>query len=123
MREEGVIWYNNQMSKDLLGKKCGPCEGGAPSLAKEEAESYLAEAPGWELKPDGLEITRVFKFKNFREAIAFVNKVADLAEDEGHHPDIRLYSFNKVRLNLKTHAIGGLSENDFILAAKIGQLI
>jgi 4a-hydroxytetrahydrobiopterin dehydratase len=77
--------------------------------------------PGWELQPDEQKLVRSFKFKDFKEAMAFVNRVADLAEAEGHHPDI-LISWNRVRLELTTHAIKGLSENDFIMAARIGEL-
>ncbi len=103
---------------NLLNKKCVPCEGGTPPLTAEEIEKYLPEVSDWEVLEDK-KINREFKFKDFKEAMAFVNKVADLAESEGHHPDICLHSWNKVRLELSTHAIGGLSENDFILAAKI----
>jgi 4a-hydroxytetrahydrobiopterin dehydratase len=81
---------------------------------------YLGHAPGWASnKPTSIE--REFKFKNFDEAIAFVNKVADIARTEGHHPDIYVF-YDKVRLELSTHAIGGLSENDFIVAAKVNEL-
>lgn len=103
---------------NLINKKCVPCEGGMPPLTAEEIEKYLPEVPDWEVL-DNKKIQREFKFKDFKEAMAFVNKVADLAESEGHHPDIHLHNWNKVRLELSTHAIGGLSENDFILAAKV----
>ena len=114
---------SSDMSKNLLNKKCSPCEGGTSPFTKEEVEGYLEEVSEWHLTPAGSEISRVFKFKNFKEAIAFINKVADLAEEEGHHPDINLFSYKNVRLDLSTHAINGLSENDFILAAKINQLL
>lgn len=87
-------------------------------LTAEEIEKYLPEVPGWEVL-ENKKIRREFKFKDFKDAMAFVNKVADLAEREGHHPDIFIHGWNKVRIDLATHAIGGLSENDFILAAKI----
>ncbi len=78
---------------------------------------------GWVLIRDGAhKIRRQFKFKNFREAISFINKVAEIAEKEGHHPDIYIF-YNKVQLDLFTHAVGGLSENDFIMAAKINALL
>ena len=111
------------MSKNLLNNNCVPCEGGMHPFTKEMAENYLKETPGWHLTPAGSRISRLFKFKNFKEAIAFVNKVADIAETEGHHPDIRVFAYKNVQLSLSTHAIGGLSENDFILAAKINTIL
>ena len=107
--------------QNLLNKKCVPCEGGTLPLTTEEIVKYLPEVPSWEVSEDK-KISREFKLKDFKEAVAFVNKVAELAESEGHHPDIYLHNWNKVRLELSTHAIGGLSENDFILAAKISKL-
>lgn len=110
------------MSKnDLLQKKCTPCEGGALPLNKEEAQNYMRMVEGWGMNEGGKEISRLFKFQDFIGAINFVNNVAELAESEGHHPDIKI-NYNKVLLQLSTHAIGGLSENDFILAAKINAL-
>lgn len=113
---------------DLLKKKCVPCEGGVPPLTHEEAVKLMEQVPDWKLTEDqspnlqkfgmGSKIGKVFKFKDFIGAINFVNKVAELAEEEGHHPDIHI-NYNKVLFELSTHAIGGLSENDFILAAKI----
>ncbi|HEU0085501.1 MAG TPA: 4a-hydroxytetrahydrobiopterin dehydratase [Candidatus Paceibacterota bacterium] len=104
---------------DLLKKKCIPCEGlGMKPFTKDEAEGYLAQISGWVLDSDGKVISKEFKFKDFIGAINFVNKISEIAEEEGHHPDIHI-SYNKVRLDISTHAIGGLSENDFILAAKI----
>lgn len=106
---------------DLASKKCVACEGGVPPLSREEAEGLRAQTPGWRMAEDARSISRDLKFKDFKEAMGFVSRVADLAESEGHHPDIHI-SYNKVRLDLSTHAIGGLSENDFILAAKIGRI-
>lgn len=106
---------------DLSSKKCVPCEGGMPPLLREEAERLLSQTLGWKIADDK-KILREFSFKNFKEAMIFVNRVADLAEEEGHHPDIMIHGWNKVRLELSTHAIGGLSENDFIVAAKINDL-
>lgn len=103
---------------DLLKKKCVLCEGGALPLDKAEAEKYMDMVTEWELAEDGKNITKAFKFKDFIGAINFVNKISEIAESEGHHPDINI-RYNKVKLILSTHAIGGLSENDFILAAKI----
>jgi len=107
--------------ENLFSKKCIACEGGTPPISKEESQNYLSQVLGWEMVEDGKKITKEFKFKNFKEAMAFINNVADLAESEGHHPDIHIY-YSRVILELWTHAIGGLSENDFILAAKIDQL-
>jgi len=104
---------------NLLKKKCIPCEGlGMKPFTKEEAEKYLADASGWVLSNDGLKISKEYKFKDFIGAVNFVNKVAEVSEEEGHHPDIEVH-YNKVTLTNWTHAIGGLSENDFILAAKV----
>ena len=104
---------------DLTQKKCKPCEGNMPPLAEERANELLKQIPGWEIK-DG-HVFRQFKFKNFRESISFVNKVAEIAEAEGHHPDMAIH-YNKVTIELWTHAVNGLSENDFILAAKINKI-
>ncbi|MFA6256938.1 MAG: 4a-hydroxytetrahydrobiopterin dehydratase [Candidatus Paceibacterota bacterium] len=109
---------SNEKEKNLLNKKCVPCEGGALPLDKEEAEKYMHMVSGWELSEDGKEIIKKYKFQDFIGAINFVNHVAEIAEAEGHHPDIKI-KYNKVKLILSTHAIGGLSENDFILAAKV----
>lgn len=108
---------------NLSAKKCAACEGGVPPLTRDAALNYLKQISGWTLQETvPFQIERDFKFKNFKEAMAFVNKVAELAESEGHHPNILIHSWNKVRLTLYTHAIGGLSENDFIMAAKVNQL-
>lgn len=108
---------------DFLKKHCIPCEVGTQPLTHDAALNYLKQTAGWTLKETTpFQIKRDFKFKNFKEAVAFVNKVAELAETEGHHPNIFLHSWNKVRLTLYTHAIGGLSENDFIMAAKVNEL-
>ena len=102
---------------DLNQKKCVSCEGGVEPLNRQKIEEYLpAINPEWEVVEDKM-LKRRFKFKDFKEAMEFVNKVAILAESEGHHPDIKI-NWNKVTLELSTHAIGGLSENDFIMAAK-----
>ncbi len=106
---------------NFASKKCIACEGGVPPLDKETALKYLAEIPGWNISEDGKNINRIFEFKNFNGSMVFVNKVAETAESEGHHPDIHIF-YDKVKLVLETHAIGGLSDNDFILAAKINRL-
>ena len=91
-------------------------------MSAEEIQKYLPEIEGWEITENNKKIFKGLKFKDFKMAMEFVNKVADLAEQEGHHPDILIHGWNKVRLELSTHAIGGLSENDFIMAAKIDRL-
>ena len=103
---------------NLKEQKCIPCEGGADPLTRERSEKLLSSINGWIPSEDNKKISKEFKFKNFAEAMSFVNRVADLAEAEGHHPDIQI-NYNKVQLELTTHAIGGLSLNDFILASKI----
>jgi 4a-hydroxytetrahydrobiopterin dehydratase len=100
-------------------QKPEPFPVGTAPLSKEEAEKLAKEIPQWTLKER--EIEREFKFKDFREAVHFVNKVSAIAEEEDHHPDIHIL-YNKVRLVLSTHKIGGLSKKDFSLAAKIDGL-
>lgn len=106
---------------DLAEKRCVPCEGDAQPLTRDEAGQRLTKVHGWMLWPDGTTISRSFKFKNFANAFAFAAKVAAIAEEEGHHPDL-LISWGRVEVELSTHSIGGLSENDFILAAKIDKI-
>lgn len=103
----------------LLGKKCVPCEGGTPTISLSEVSEMLKQVPNWQLEKGHL--FKAFKFSSFKKTIRFVNNVADLAEDEGHHPNIYI-RYNKVEFEIWTHAINGLSENDFILAAKINKL-
>jgi 4a-hydroxytetrahydrobiopterin dehydratase len=103
---------------DLLKKKCVPCEGGAMPLTKEEAFKYMEQVDGWNLTDDFKMIFKEYKFKDFIGAINFVNRVAEVANEEDHHPDIHI-NYSKVVLELWTHAIDGLSENDFIVAAKV----
>ncbi|MDO8474329.1 MAG: 4a-hydroxytetrahydrobiopterin dehydratase [bacterium] len=106
----------------LTEKKCVPCEGGVKPFTNKEIREYLLQLKkGWDVM-NGKKIKKNFKFENFKEAVEFLNKVAKIAEQEGHHPDMRVFGWNKVEIELSTHAIGGLSENDFILAAKIEQL-
>ncbi len=103
---------------ELTNQKCVPCEVGGVPLTKEEATFYMKDVSEWTLAEDITLISRLFKFKDFVEAMVFVNKVAELAEKEGHHPDIKIV-WNKVTIELTTHAVRGLSVNDFIVAAKI----
>ena len=109
-------------TSDLATKHCQPCEGGTPPLSPADAERYVSELDGWRLvSGEPLKIARDLRFKNFARAMEFVNDVAGLAEAEGHHPDFCV-SWNRVNLELVTHSIHGLSENDFIMAAKINEL-
>ena len=91
-------------------------------LTQEQIDVLQPEVPGWKVSSDLQKISREWRFRDFVEGIIFINEVAHLAEEEGHHPDVRLYSYNKVQIELYTHAIKGLSENDFIVAAKIDQI-
>lgn len=106
---------------NLTEQKCIPCEVGGVPLTKDEATFYMKDVPGWSLSDDHTKISNHYKFKDFTEAMEFVNKVATLVEKEGHHPDISV-SYNRVNLDLTTHAMKGLSVNDFIVAAKIDKL-
>lgn len=108
-------------SNDLSQKKCVPCEEGTPPLTTEQITSLQKQLQlDWELVEER-KIKHGFRFRNFKEAIKFVNRVAELAEEEQHHPNIKIF-YNKVIIELTTHAIGGLSENDFIMASKIERL-
>jgi len=106
---------------DLTQQKCLPCEGGFPPLNRAEAEDLLDKLTGWSLARQGKGITKEYAFKDFKEALVFVNRVGEVAEAEGHHPDVSL-SWGKVGISLTTHAIQGLSVNDFIVAAKVDAL-
>ena len=103
----------------LEEQKCQSCEGTKSSLSKEEAENMLAQTPGWELVDNTIQ--RTFALSNFVEAMQFANRITPIAEQENHHPDLHI-SWGKVRVELSTHSVGGLSTNDFILAAKINRL-
>lgn len=107
---------------NLKEQKCVPCEGGLPAMPEEDEDEYIKKISEWELDRSGIhKIKRTFEFKNFKEAMKFVNKVAEIAEEDGHHPDIYIY-YNKVELELYTHAVQGLFKNDFIVAAKINEI-
>src|SRR5689334_15254609 len=110
------------METALAEKTCTPCRGGIPPLTPEEAAAYHAQAPEWTLADDARRIERTYRFKNFREAFAFVTRAAELAEAEGHHPDIS-FGWGYVTVSLQTKKIKGLHENDFILAAKLDRLV
>lgn len=105
----------------LHDKSCVPCQGGIPPLTREEFAPMLGEInPAWEVIEDK-KLRRVFKFPTFMDSISFVNKIADIAEREGHHPDIQI-RYKQVIIELWTFKINGLFDNDFILAAKIDQI-
>lgn len=111
-----------QTAEQLIGKKCQPCEGGVDPCSLSEANDQLAKLKGWYLTHDGQRIRKDWTVKNFMAGMKFFNAVAEIAEDDGHHPDLHIEGYHNVSIELWTHAIGGLSENDFILAAKIDQL-
>ena len=109
---------------ELSDKKCIPCEGNTPPFDKKEIHKYLKKVDGWHVKNDDEKIyflIKEFKFKNFLESQDFVNKVGDIAETEGHHPDI-WFGWGYAKIKIFTHAIKGLHESDFILAAKIDKI-
>ena len=109
-----------QSASVLAGKHCQACEGGVAKFTRDEATQQLKQLGGdWQLSEDAKLISRKWKLKNFVEAMDFANKVAQLAEEEQHHPDLHITGYRQLRIDLTTHAIDGLSENDFILAAKI----
>lgn len=106
---------------ELHKKHCVPCEGGVLPLTIPQAQNLLAELNHWTLAPNSRSISKTLNFKDFESTMKVVNSIAALAEEEGHHPDLHI-SYAKLRIELTTHAIGGLSQNDFILAAKIDRL-
>ena len=113
------------MSDDLLEKKCLPCEGGVLPFDISEIHKYQKKVDGWDITEDGNKIFflfKKFKFNNFLESQEFVNKVGEISESEGHHPDIS-FGWGYAEIKITTHAIKGLSENDFIVAAKIDKII
>jgi 4a-hydroxytetrahydrobiopterin dehydratase len=111
-----------QTATELTQKKCQPCEGGVEPYSPQEAEEQLAKLPGWKLTHDGQRIRKDWTLKGFMSGIRFFQEVARVAEEDQHHPDLHLEGYRRVWIELYTHAIGGLSENDFILAAKIDAL-
>jgi 4a-hydroxytetrahydrobiopterin dehydratase len=112
----------SQTAEQLTKKKCVPCEGGVPKYSLEASHAQLEKLSGWRLTHDGQRIRKDWVVKHFLAGMEFFNAVAEVAEDEGHHPDLHLEGYRNVGIEIYTHAIGGLSENDFILAAKIDEL-
>jgi 4a-hydroxytetrahydrobiopterin dehydratase len=106
----------------LIEQRCLPCEGGLPPLSPEKIATLLQQLTAWEVNTENTKITRKFTFKNFYHTMAFVNAIAWIANQENHHPDLEL-GYNYCNVSYSTHAINGLSENDFICAAKIDALL
>jgi 4a-hydroxytetrahydrobiopterin dehydratase len=105
---------------ELASRECVPCRGGVPPLGGHEIQDFIKELDGWEVVREH-HLRKLYKFKDFREALEFVNRVGELAEEQGHHPDI-LLAWGRVEITIWTHKIDGLTESDFILAAKIDKL-
>src|SRR5437763_7899085 len=102
---------------DLASRECVPCRGGVPRMGGDEIKKFLGELQGWEVIGEH-HLRKIYEFRNFREALAFVNRVGELAEEQGHHPDIS-FGWGRAEITIWTHKIDGLTESDFILAAKI----
>lgn len=115
--------HDSEVNMDLSISKCVPCRVGAPILTQEEIKNYLGQVDeNWQHQRSPDKIIKEFEFDNFNGAILFINEVAKIAEDEGHHPSLYLHDYKMVRVELWTHKIGGLHKNDFILASKIEKL-
>src|SRR4030095_14502333 len=109
------------MTEDLASKTCTPCRGGVPPLTREQAEIFHAQAPDWQLPEEAHHIERSFRFRNFREGLTFVQEIGELAEAEGHHPNVS-FGWGHATVSLQTKKINGLHENDFIMATKIDRI-
>ena len=109
------------MNEAFVQKSCTPCRGGIPSLTIEEAENFRSQVPAWDLLDDAHRIERRFRFRNFKDALSFVEQVGQVAETQGHHPDI-CFGWGNATVSLQTKKINGLHENDFIIASKIDKL-
>src|SRR5215472_11797880 len=109
------------MTETLAQKKRTPCRGGIPPLTHEEAERLQSQTPNWDLRDDGRRIERTFRFRNFQQALSFVSNVGNLAETEGHHPDVT-FGWGYATISLRTKKIKGLHENDFIMESKIDRI-
>jgi 4a-hydroxytetrahydrobiopterin dehydratase len=112
----------NSLTTELRTKHCKSCEGGVPELSEREVRDSLKAVPMWNLSSDGKKIRRDWKLKDFATGLEFIQKVGELAENEDHHPDIHLVGYRNLAIELSTHAVGGLTENDFIMAAKIDDI-
>ena len=107
---------------ELRQRHCKPCEGGVAALSTEQIRLMLPDLPQWKLSGDGKKIRREWRMKDFQAALEFFNKIGAIADAEDHHPDLHLTGYRNVAIELSTHALGGLSDNDFILAAKIDEV-
>lgn len=128
IRKDSNLGIGNKMSskvstETLLNKECVPCEGGIPRITKPDADVYLQSVPDWSIDEAGKAIFRKVEASDFTGAVQLIQRLADLAEQEQHHPDLHLTGYRHVRIELTTHAIDGLSENDFVVAAKIDRLL
>jgi 4a-hydroxytetrahydrobiopterin dehydratase len=124
MAARGGPWHAVPMkTAPLAARHCVPCEGGTPPLTADQVGPLLAQVPGWEIEDAGEheQLSRAFRFRDFVAAVDFVNRITPVAEAEGHHPDL-LVTWGRVRVQLWTHVAGGLTENDFVLAARIDAL-
>lgn len=119
---KGIRMSNVTPNQELCTSRCVPCEGGVPKLSHDEANQQIQELDGWVILDGPDRISKSWKVTNFVAGMDFLNRVTELAEDEAHHPDVHLVGYRNVTIDIWTHAIGGLSLNDFILAAKIDQL-
>jgi 4a-hydroxytetrahydrobiopterin dehydratase len=113
---------SNLSAADLIARHCAACEGGVPALTPDQVRRYREAVPGWTVSTDGTRIRREWRVRDFVAGLDFFQRVGQVAEEEGHHPDLHLTGYRNVAIEIYTHAIGGLSENDFILAAKIDRL-
>ncbi len=123
--EGSTPFARSKNMNDLLNKKCVPCEGGVAKFDISEIQKYQKKVDGWSIIKNQKKIyflEKKFIFRNFLQSQSFINEVGKISEDEGHHPDIT-FGWGYAKINITTHAIEGLSENDFILAAKIDQII
>jgi 4a-hydroxytetrahydrobiopterin dehydratase len=107
------------MATDLVHKHCAPCEGLRAALPAEQAQRLSKQVPEWKLTADGKRLRREWRVKDFQTALDFFGRIGVIAEQEDHHPDLHLTGYRNVVIEISTHAVGGLTENDFILAAKI----
>jgi 4a-hydroxytetrahydrobiopterin dehydratase len=108
---------------ELAKKRCVVCNADTPPIAPDDAQRLLMQVPGWSLQDGGKSIHMERRFANFMAVLEFLNKLAPIVEEEDHHPDIRIFSYRWLALDYSTHAIGGLTENDFIMAARVNELL
>lgn len=112
------------MNNSLTLKKCVPCEGKSSVLSEAEEDNYYSALNNWEIERQGIhKISKTISLTNFKAIINLVNRIANIAEEEGHHPNLHIHAYKKLTCELYTHAIGGLSVNDFIIASKIDEIL